>query len=229
MRFQPGQSGNPAGRPPGSLNKKTLVFEAAYEDKAEEAVQYIMERAKRGEPAAMRLCMERAVPTGRNRRLAFALPRIKTPEDAEAAIDVVMDALAEGVLTLTEVSELLRLVERLLTLANTIRMTKARWAIFFDTPAMQPGADDDTEGVQAPAPDMAAGPEAPADGEAEGDGAAVPLHFPVNPDADEAAEAIEATGGPPAHIGAGDNCPPADALGYPAHADQPVPPRRAAA
>jgi Family of unknown function (DUF5681) len=229
MRFQPGQSGNPAGRPPGSLNKKTLAFEAAYEDKAEQAVQDIMERAKGGDPAAMRLCMERAVPTGRNRRLAFALPRIKTPEDAEAAIDVVIDALAEGVLTLTEVSELLRLVERLLALANTIRMTKARWAIFFDTPAAQPGPDDDAEGVQDPAPDMAASPEAPADGEAEGDGAAAPLYFPVNLDADEAAEAIEATGGPPAHIGAGDNCPPADALGYPAHADQAVPPRRAAA
>jgi hypothetical protein len=178
----------------------------------------------------MRLCMERAVPTGRNRRLAFALPRIKTPEDAEAAIDVVMDALAEGVLTLTEVSELLRLVERLLTLANTIRMTKARWAIFFDTPAMQPGADDDTEGVQAPAPDMTAGPEAPADGEAEGDGAAgAPLYFPVNFAADEAAQATEAAGGPAADASPRESGPAADAHGRQSRADQPVPSRRAAA
>jgi hypothetical protein len=229
MKFQPGQSGNPAGRPLGARNKKTLVFEAAYEDKAEEAVRDIMERAKGGQPAAMRLCMERAVPAGRHRRLAFALPPVKSPEGAEAAIEAVMEGLAEGVLTLAEVADLLRIVERLLALANTIRMTKARWAIFFDTPAAQPGPDDDAEGVQDPAPDMAASPEAPADGEAEGDGAAAPLYFPVNLDADEAAEAIEATGGPPAQIGAGDNCPPADALGYPAHADQPVPPRRAAA
>jgi hypothetical protein len=29
MKFQPGQSGNPAGRPPGSLNRKTLALAAA--------------------------------------------------------------------------------------------------------------------------------------------------------------------------------------------------------
>jgi hypothetical protein len=91
MKFQPGQSGNPAGRPLGARNKKTLVFEAAYEDKAEEAVRDIMERAKGGQPAAMRLCMERAVPAGRHRRLAFALPPVKSPEGAEAAIEAVME------------------------------------------------------------------------------------------------------------------------------------------
>jgi len=35
MPFQKGQSGNPAGRPPGSRNKKTLVLEALLEGEAE--------------------------------------------------------------------------------------------------------------------------------------------------------------------------------------------------
>jgi Family of unknown function (DUF5681) len=120
MQFLPGQSGNPAGRPLGARNKKTLALEAAYEAKAEMAVNDIMERAKSGDRAAMRLCMDRAVPAGRHRRISFALPRIRSPEDAEAAIDVVMDGLAEGVLSLSEVAELLRIVERLLEMANTI-------------------------------------------------------------------------------------------------------------
>src|SRR5215472_15609569 len=124
MKFLPGQSGNPAGRPLGALNKKTLAIEAAYEAKAEAAVNDIMERAKTGDWAAMRLCMDRAVPAGRHRRFAFALPRIRTPEDAEAAIDVVMDGLAEGVLSLPDVAELLRLVERLLGMAESIREMK---------------------------------------------------------------------------------------------------------
>src|SRR5437660_7057359 len=71
MKFQPGHSGNPGGRPPGARNKKTLALEAAYEAKAEEAVNDIMERAKSGDPAAMRLCMERSVPTGRHRRVCL--------------------------------------------------------------------------------------------------------------------------------------------------------------
>ena len=124
MQFQPGQSGNPAGRPLGARNKKTLALEIAYEAKAEEAVSDIMERAKGGDRGAMRLCMERAVPTGRHRRFSFALPRIRTPEDAEAAIDVVTDGLAEGVLSLSDVAELLRLVERLLQMAERIQEIK---------------------------------------------------------------------------------------------------------
>src|SRR5712691_1165149 len=77
MHFTPGQSGNPAGRPPGARNKRTLALEALFNAEAEETVKEIIERAKRGEPAAMRLCMERAVPTGRNRPLAIALPPIE--------------------------------------------------------------------------------------------------------------------------------------------------------
>jgi hypothetical protein len=64
MRFQPGQSGNPAGRPAGALNKKTLAVEAAMAERAEEIVNNVMDRAKNGESAAMRLTMDRLAPTG---------------------------------------------------------------------------------------------------------------------------------------------------------------------
>ena len=226
MRYQPGQSGNPTGRPPGSLNKKTLAFEAAYEDKAEQAVQDIMERAKGGDPAAMRLCMERAVPTGRNRRLAFALPRIKTPEDAEAAIDVVMDALAEGVLTLAEVSELLRLVERLLGLAESILKVKKLRAIFGDGPPVEPYQED---APREPAPGLAAGGATAGQGDTEGHGeAAAPLYSPVNFVAGEPADALKDASRPPADADSGESGRPTAVHGA-AHADQPMPPQRAAA
>src|SRR5215471_13609638 len=146
MKFLPGQSGNPAGRPPGALNKKTLALEAAYEAKAEEAVSDIMERAKSGDPAAMRLCMERAVPAGRHRRFAFALSRIRTPEDAEMATDVVMDGLADGVLSLAEVGELLRIVERLLQMIESVREAKSIRDIYKKRPSGQP--DEDESAVQ---------------------------------------------------------------------------------
>lgn len=108
MRFQPGQSGNPAGRPPGSLNKKTLAIEAAMAEDAEEVVRSIGERAKNGEAAAMRLYLDRMLPTGLNRPLAIELPVIKTPDDAEAALAVVTGELAAGNLTINEFQPLSR-------------------------------------------------------------------------------------------------------------------------
>ena len=118
MRFQPGQSGNPAGRPPGSLNKQTLAAQEAMIERAQELVDSIMDRAKNGESAAMREAMERLVPTGRNRRVAIDLPVIKTPEDAELALSVVTDELSAGNLTLSEASALVNLIDRMLRVAE---------------------------------------------------------------------------------------------------------------
>jgi Family of unknown function (DUF5681) len=118
MRFQPGHSGNPAGRPPGSLNKDTLAAQAVLEERAEEMVTNIMDRAKNGDPTAMRLCMERLVPTGRNRPVAIDLPVVKTPDDAQAALAVVTAELAAGTLTISEASALITLIDHMLRLAE---------------------------------------------------------------------------------------------------------------
>jgi hypothetical protein len=118
MRFQPGQSGNPAGRPPGALNKQTLAAQALLAERAEEIVTNLMDRSKNGEPAAMRLVMDRLAPTGRNRLVAIELPVIKTEEDAELALTVVTDELAAGKLTIAEASALVALIDRMLRLAE---------------------------------------------------------------------------------------------------------------
>src|ERR1043166_7551698 len=118
MRFQPGHSGNPAGRPPGSLNKKTIAAQALLEERAEEIVTNLMDRSKTGEPAAMRLVIDRLLPTGRNRLGAIELPVIKTPEDAELALTVVTDELAAGKLTIAEASALITLIDRMLRVAE---------------------------------------------------------------------------------------------------------------
>jgi Family of unknown function (DUF5681) len=118
MRFQTGQSGNPAGRPPGSLNKKTLALEAVLQEEAAEAAKSLIERAKNGDLAAMRMCLDRFAPTGRNRPVAIELPVIKTPEDAELALTVVTDELAAGNLTISEATALVALIDRMLRVAE---------------------------------------------------------------------------------------------------------------
>src|SRR5215472_1149265 len=124
MTFQPGQSGNPAGRAVGSRNKKTLAAEAALFDHAKELVENLVGRAKRGEPAAMRLCMERILPVGRGRPLPIELPPVRSTEDAQAAAGVIMDALKEGAISAREAVDLLRVVEGLTRLTGAIDFIK---------------------------------------------------------------------------------------------------------
>ena len=159
MRFQPGQSGNPVGRPPGSLNKKTLAAKAQLEEHAGEIVGSLVERAKNGEPAALRMCMEQLAPTGRNRPVAIELPVIKTPEDAELALAVVTDEFAAGNLTIAEASALVTLIDRMLRLAERMwnfarqrRYDAAKDAIIFDedTPKAASAATQTAEKPAAP-------------------------------------------------------------------------------
>ena len=160
MRFQPGQSGNPAGRPVGSLNKKTLAAQAMLAERAEEIVTNLMDRAMDGHGTAMRLCMDRLAPTGRNRPVAIELPAVNTPEDAELALSVVTDELAAGKLTLSEFSALITAIERMLRLAD--RIWKSKQARHEATAYAQ-----ELAAANAPAPQAAEKP-------------ATPLYSPVN-------------------------------------------------
>ena len=124
MTFQPGQSGNPTGRAVGSRNKKTLAAEAALFERGQELVDELVDRARRGEPAAMRLAMERILPVGRGRPLPIELPAVRSTEDAPAAADVIMDALKEGAISAREAVDLLRVVEGLTRLTGAIAFIK---------------------------------------------------------------------------------------------------------
>jgi ethanolamine ammonia-lyase large subunit len=136
MRFQPGQSGNPAGRPPGARNKKTLEMEELLAEKAEAAVRNLIDRADRGEPAALRLCMERVLPTGANRPVAMELPPIDTPDDVAAATRVVMKALSVGAVSARETINLLTVIERLARLAERVQQMRERHEVWL-TPSQE--------------------------------------------------------------------------------------------
>jgi Family of unknown function (DUF5681) len=124
MTFQRGESGNPAGRAVGSRNKKTLAVEAALFDHAEALVKNLVDRAMAGEPAAMRLAMERVLPAGRGRPLPIDLPPVRSAEDAQAAAAVIMAALKEGAISAREAVDLLRVVEGLTRLTGAIDVIK---------------------------------------------------------------------------------------------------------
>src|ERR1700752_3483198 len=92
MPFQPGQSGNPAGRPRVSRNKATIIAEKLLDDCAGELTRAAIARAFDGAPAALGSCMDRLVPRLRHRPLDFDLPQLVTLADAPVAIN----AIAQG-------------------------------------------------------------------------------------------------------------------------------------
>jgi Family of unknown function (DUF5681) len=174
MRFQPGQSGNPAGRLPGSLNKKTIALEEAFAEGAQEVVADVITRAKNGDEAAVRLCVDRMLPRKRDRAVAIELPVIKTSEDAELALTVVTDELAAGHLTIGEASALVALIDRMLRVAERMwKFARARrYADDYDAVSFEEeaAATEDQAVVETGDPEASQTAEKPG----------APLYSPVN-------------------------------------------------
>ena len=110
-RFQKGVSGNPAGRPRGSRNKTSLLAEALLEQEAESLVRQLIDLAKAGDLAALRLCIERLVPKPKGRPLQFELAPISTAEDALQALYQILAGVGAGDLTAGEAQALVSMVE----------------------------------------------------------------------------------------------------------------------
>ena len=60
MGWKPGQSGNPAGRKPGT--SKVAKLRVLLEPHADALVNKAVELALAGDPQALRLCLERLIP-----------------------------------------------------------------------------------------------------------------------------------------------------------------------
>jgi hypothetical protein len=110
MTFLPGQSGNPAGRPRGARNKKTLALEALLDCESEALMAKMIGMAKVGDDLAMRLCMERMLAPQRERPVPLRLPRIDSDADARDASAEVIEALGEGEITPKEAEHLMRAI-----------------------------------------------------------------------------------------------------------------------
>jgi hypothetical protein len=110
MLFQPGQSGNPAGRPRGSRNKRTVLLENILHGEGETIMRKLIELANRGELGAIRMCMDRLLPAAKGESVACDMPPMNNPMDAVAAMTGVFEALRVGDLTSAEADKVAKLV-----------------------------------------------------------------------------------------------------------------------
>ena len=110
-RFQPGQSGNPAGKPRGSRHKTTLFAEKLMQDDAEKIVKAVIEAAGNGDMTAARLILDRICPAPKGRAIQFDLPNITSLADLGSATAAIVSEMAAGKLTPDEASTVAGVLE----------------------------------------------------------------------------------------------------------------------
>jgi hypothetical protein len=111
MPFQPGQSGNPAGRPRGARNNTTVLIEQLLEGDAEFIMRRLIAQAKAGNPRALSLLMPALLPKRKDRPIELELPTLEEASDAPRAIAAIIAAVCAGEVTPSEGTSLTRMVE----------------------------------------------------------------------------------------------------------------------
>jgi Family of unknown function (DUF5681) len=76
--FEPGRSGNPAGKLPGTRHRATIAIQSLLDGEAEALTRKAIELALAGDVACLRLCIDRIAPAtaepGRRDRLGRGRP-----------------------------------------------------------------------------------------------------------------------------------------------------------
>ena len=120
--WKPGQSGNPAGKAKGTLHHATRAAMALLDGEAEALTRKAIEKAKEGDGAALRLCLERIIPARKDRSVSLALPKLETAADSLRAVGAIIEAVASGELTPGEGGDVVRIVEAFARSAETIAL-----------------------------------------------------------------------------------------------------------
>ena len=97
--FRPGHSGNPAGKPPGTRHRVTVLAEKLMADDAESVVRAVIGAAQSGDMTAARLILDRIAPVRKGRPVPLPLPTVETAADVMAALGVTVTAMSEGEIT----------------------------------------------------------------------------------------------------------------------------------
>ena len=109
--FQPGQSGNPAGKPKGAKNHATRAAQALIDGKAELVVEKALELALSGDGPILKAILDRLCPPRKDSPIRVELPPMACAADLPRATESVLAAVADGSLTPSEATAVAGLLE----------------------------------------------------------------------------------------------------------------------
>ena len=120
--FEPGVSGNANGRPAGSKNRSTLLFQGIVDEQGPALIKKAVQMALEGDSAVMRTLLALLLPPRKDRHVTFELPAVASAEDALNASRLVIAAVADGRLTPSEGAELAKALEVHIRLHTTVEL-----------------------------------------------------------------------------------------------------------
>jgi hypothetical protein len=144
-RFQPGQSGNPAGKKPGTLNHATRIRLLLEDGEFETAGRRLIEAATAGNLRAIQILLDRVDPKPRNRPITLDMPDGVGPAERFA---VVVRAMCQGEITPDEA----KTVAGVLATEAKVRLHPTSKSPI--APAVWPQATTPARPVPAGAPDL---------------------------------------------------------------------------
>jgi hypothetical protein len=106
--FEPGQSGNPSGRPRGARGRATQAVEAlmSRDVDVKAITKVVLREARAGQPWACVAWLKLIAPAPRGRLVQLDLPPVRSAADIPAALLAVAGQVAAGELTPTEGCEI---------------------------------------------------------------------------------------------------------------------------
>lgn len=108
--FKPGHSGNPAGRPKGSLNK-TTQYRKMIESNMPQLIQAAMDKGlNEGNFAAIRLLLDKSMPNAKPRDEVVKIPGLDQLDINEQA-ERITEAVAKGDITPAEGSTMMGILQ----------------------------------------------------------------------------------------------------------------------
>jgi hypothetical protein len=110
-RWQPGASGNAAGRPRGARHEALLALDAIGAEAGKDIMAAVVDAAKRGDVTAAGILLKRLWPERRGRPVLLHLPPMTSAADLPAAIGTIAAAVAGATLTPDEGQAIAAVIE----------------------------------------------------------------------------------------------------------------------